>query len=100
MSRSRRKTPIIGNSRAKSDKWFKQKANRELRSKMRDVLASKDPDTIDEEGNIKLKEVSNIWKSNKEGKQYYSEEEYHRLDWYREMYNLPHNEDYDKNMRK
>jgi len=63
MSRSRRKTPIIGNLRRRSEKQDKRFANRALRAGVRST------------GNLDLTldDVSNIWDFNKDGKIYDAE---------------------------
>lgn len=64
MSRSYRKTPIAGNTKAESEKQDKRLANRQFRAALR--RASTDEDAL-----IPLKrEVTSLWKFNKDGKQY------------------------------
>ena len=63
MSRSRRKTPIIANASARSDKDFKQLANRRFRYKTKKAIIN--------ETNIwpNIKSVADAWcDSDKDGK--------------------------------
>ena len=64
MSRSRRKYKIRGNTTADSEKQSKRKANRKLRRLAKESLKKKD-DILPE-----LKEVSNRWNFEKDGKTY------------------------------
>jgi hypothetical protein len=61
MSRSRRKTPVFGNTTAESDKWFKTHENRRQRRTVRELLPVTDdlPDP---------KKFGNPWASQKDGK--------------------------------
>lgn len=64
MSRSYLKTPIIGNTTAKSEKLDKRKANRSYRKLVRMRLI---------EGNfnpLHIRECSNVWSFDKDGKRY------------------------------
>jgi hypothetical protein len=64
VSRSRRKTPIVGMTTIESDKWFKAKEHRRERAAIRAAMANDDelPDP---------KEFGNPWASGKDGKQYW-----------------------------
>ncbi|PKH51257.1 hypothetical protein CXF68_11455 [Tenacibaculum sp. Bg11-29] len=64
MSRSKKKNKIHGNTTAKSEKENKQDANRKLRRTTKQKVSS--GETI----LPKLREVSNIWNFNKDGKTY------------------------------
>ncbi|WP_043706932.1 hypothetical protein [Tenacibaculum ovolyticum] len=66
MSRSRKKNKIHGNTTAKSEKENKQGANRKLRRTTKQKVNS--VKTI----LPKLREISNIWSFNKDGKTYNS----------------------------
>lgn len=66
MSRSRKKNKMHGNTTAKSEKENKQDANRKLRRATKQKVNS--GETI----LPKLREVSNIWSFNKDGKTYNS----------------------------
>ena len=64
MSRSYRKTPIVGWTTAESEKQDKRKANRAFRRKSRVAIASgKEPP-------FSIRCVSNIWSFAKDGKGY------------------------------
>ncbi|WP_079721738.1 hypothetical protein [Salegentibacter holothuriorum] len=62
MSRSKRKTPILPNCQASSEKSEKQKANRKLRRIVKEKLAVPDEELPHK------KEISNIWNWGKDGK--------------------------------
>ena len=64
MSRSKRKTPILPNCKAPSEKDEKQKANRKLRRIVKEKLA------VLEEELPQKKEVSDRWNWEKDGKSY------------------------------
>ena len=64
MSRSKRKTPILPNCTATSEKSEKQKANRKLRRIVKEKLAVPD-------GELPQKrEISDRWNWGKDGKSY------------------------------
>jgi hypothetical protein len=63
MSKSRRRTPIIGMTMAESDKDGKRMANRRLRRQVRVALQE------DREPAL-LREVSDVWTFPKDGKQW------------------------------
>ncbi len=67
MSRSKKKTKIHGNTIAKSEKENKQKANRKLRRIVKQKVNSGDTELPE------LREVSNVWSFDKDGKRYNSE---------------------------
>lgn len=68
MSRSYKKTPIFGITKAKSEKEDKRIANRALRANVRTILDSCD----DYEDLIIpiIREVSNVWGFAKDGRRY------------------------------
>ncbi len=68
MSRSRRKTPIVGHTTAETEKTDKRLANRRYRRRVRQTLDGVDPaaDVLIPHRN----EVSNVWQFDKDGKQY------------------------------
>lgn len=71
MSRSRRKTPIRGMSSADSEKQDKRMANRKLRRRVRSVLR------VEPEAPLpRLREVSNPWSMDKDGKRFFDPERY------------------------
>ncbi|MEL7363701.1 MAG: hypothetical protein AAFN13_16615 [Bacteroidota bacterium] len=68
MSRSRKKTPISGITTATSEKYDKRLANRRLRRRVRQHLATGHIDSADLP---LLREVSNVWAMDKDGKLYF-----------------------------
>jgi len=64
MSRSKKKTRIHGNTTAASEKEDKRKANRKLRRLVRERMRSRN------EHLPRLREVSNVYSFNKDGKQF------------------------------
>lgn len=69
MSRSRRKTPIRGMSSADSEKQDKRMANRKLRRRVRSALR------VEPEAPLpRLREVSNPWSMDKDGKRFFDPE--------------------------
>ncbi len=69
MSRSRRKTPIFGNTTAPSDAEWKKKAARKLRKRQKQHLVS----TLDGDGFAgKRWDVEDPWKAPKDGKHYWT----------------------------
>ncbi len=69
MSRSRRKTPIFGHTKAKSDAKWKKKAARKLRKKQKQHLEV----TLDGDRFAgKRWDVENPWSAPKDGKHYWS----------------------------
>lgn len=67
MSRSEKKTKIRGITGAKSEKENKQDANRKYRRIVKQKVKSNESDLPD------IKEVSNVWSFDKDGKIYDSE---------------------------
>ncbi len=67
MARSRKKTPIGGNAIARSEKYDKQKANRKLRRSVREAVAA------EAEVLPLLRQVSDTWTFNKDGKQWFGD---------------------------
>lgn len=64
MSRSRRKTSITGITTAVTEKENKRKANRKLRRLNKIKIHKKDYDLF------QLREISDVWEFDKDGKQY------------------------------
>lgn len=64
MSRSRKKTPIFGNTNAASEKKDKRKANRMFRRITKRTLEAEDYPPP------KKREASEVWKFGKDGKYY------------------------------
>ncbi len=67
MSRSKKKTKIQGITTAKSEKNNKQEANRKLRRLVKQKV------TKEEEELPLLREVSDVWTFDKDGKKYQSD---------------------------
>jgi len=65
MSRSHRHTPIVGWTLARSEKRDKRLANRKLRAAIREALHHEN------EVMPVLREVSNVWDFNKDGRQWW-----------------------------
>lgn len=73
MSRSRRKTPIRGITTAQSEKQDKRIANRRLRRRVRSALR------VEPEAPLPvLREVSNAWSMDKDGRWFFDPERYPR----------------------
>ena len=72
MSRSKKKTPIIGNA-GTSDKEDKRRANRVFRRREKDAIR-KDKDPPED-----LNEVSDVWDFSKDGKQMINLEDHPEL---------------------
>lgn len=68
MSRSKRKTPIMGITCAKSEKEDKRLANRAFRRRTRQALV------VEMEPPFSRHQVSNVWDFAKDGKQFLSQE--------------------------
>ncbi len=64
MSRSKRRTPIIGYTSAETEKQDKRRANRALRRKVKVSINQGDFELP------LLREVSTVWSFDKDGKQY------------------------------
>ncbi len=67
MSRSKKKTKIHGNTTATSEKENKQDANRKFRRIVKQKVK------LDETKLPELREISNVWSFDKDGKRYNSE---------------------------
>ncbi|MEM8600972.1 MAG: hypothetical protein AAGF99_13725 [Bacteroidota bacterium] len=75
MSRSRKKTPISGTTTATSEKHDKRLANRRLRRRVRQRLAAGHDGTA----LPLLREVSNVWTMDKDGKLYFDPDTHPKL---------------------
>ena len=83
MSRSRKKTPIFGITTARSEKEDKRIANRKLRRVVKQELA-REPDGV----LPVLREVSNVWSMEKDGKLFYHKSRWddsRRYPWWKLM---------------
>ena len=75
MARSRKKTPIIPNTCANSEKEDKRNANRKLRRKVKaDLHKAQVTEIIEEIELPELREVSNVWSFAKDGKSFYKQD--------------------------
>ena len=72
MSRSYKKTPVIGHTAAESEKYDKKLWHRRFRHKTKDILRSlhNDPDMIDDTIMPVEDDVSSTWSMSKDGKHY------------------------------
>ena len=70
MSRSYRKTPVMGYTKCHSEKFDKITWHRRLRSQERIKLSS--INNLDDYITVDRREVSNPWSMGKDGKQYFS----------------------------
>lgn len=74
MSRSHRKLPIVGNTTSESEKRDKRTANRRLRGAVRLALHEDPHATLPV-----LREVSDVWVMNKDGKQWFDADKHPNL---------------------
>lgn len=74
MSRSKRRTPISGIAKARSEKAFKRQTHQALRTKQR-VLLKKVLESADLEVRLprRGRDVENPWSGPKDGKSYFGE---------------------------
>ncbi len=72
MSRSRRKTPIVGHTTCRSESDDKKIWHKRWRTRERTALASASPDAL--EGHLPFTEnqVSNVWAMGKDGRSYWT----------------------------
>lgn len=84
MSRSRRKHPIMGHTKAESDRPYKKQLHRKERAramgKLRQVLSDPELESDgDTAADLRHTQVRfNSWASDKDGKQYYNHPETYR----------------------
>lgn len=64
MSRSKKKTPVVGTTTSETEKDDKRKANRKLRRATK-IEVHKEKEVLPE-----AREVSNVWAFGKDGKRY------------------------------
>lgn len=74
MSRSRRKTPIFGNTKQRSERQDKQLWHRRWRARERTALTSASPEALDGYQTITRNQVSSTWLMDKDGHLYWSDE--------------------------
>lgn len=71
MSRSRRKTPIVGCTTSRSERQDKKVWHKRWRARERTALTSTKVDDLDAYLPLLEKQVSNVWDMGKDGKQYW-----------------------------
>jgi len=75
MSRSRKHTPISSNATSSSEKRDKRAANRKLRRPIKaTVQTNPEAESLPE-----LREVSDVWGMNKDGKHYFDADKFPKL---------------------
>jgi len=92
MGKSRRRTPIMGNSGSSSDKWFKTDGNRRHRHVVKQQLRQ-DPDR---EVFRELRSCSNTWCSSKDGRHWFGYMKHDHRTWYDYHPNWPYEPDPDE----
>ena len=70
MSRSKRKTPILGFTCAKSEKDDKRRANRKLRRIVKTGIRVSNKKALETYESLDKRDVSNVWSFEKDGKRY------------------------------
>jgi hypothetical protein len=75
MSRSRRKTPIVGHTNCRSERDDKKRWHRRWRARERETLASAPTDSLGEHLPLLEKQVSNVWAMGKDGRAYWSNDQ-------------------------
>ena len=76
MSQSRKKTPITGNTTARSEKHDKRLANRRMRAIVRTLMNS---GVDDENLPVSKNAASNVWSFDKDGKHCFDPKKHPRL---------------------
>lgn len=71
MSRSRRKTPIVGHTNSPSEREDKKIWHQRWRSREKAVLGSASAEALDTHMTLKKSEVSNVWAMSKDGRSYW-----------------------------
>lgn len=71
MSRSHRKTPIVGHTSSPSEREDKKIWHQRWRSREKAVLASASSKALDTHMTLKESEVSNVWAMSKDGRSYW-----------------------------
>jgi len=71
MSRSRRKTPIIGNTTCRSERQDKKIWHQRWRCRERNALASASPEALESHLPLLENQVSNVWSMGKDGHSYW-----------------------------
>lgn len=71
MSRSRRKTPIVGHTTCRSEREDKKLWHRRWRAQERTALASASPEALDAHLRLPVNQVSDVWSMGKDGHFYW-----------------------------
>jgi len=71
MSRSRRKTPIVGNTTCRSERQDKKRWHQRWRTRERTALASASPEALSAHLPLLENQVSNVWSMGKDGRSYW-----------------------------
>ncbi|WP_425357665.1 hypothetical protein [Methylomicrobium album] len=71
MSRSRRKTPIVGHTTCRSERKDKKRWHRRWRTRERIALASASPEALNAHLPLLENQVGNVWSMGKDGRFYW-----------------------------
>ena len=71
MSRSRRKTPIVGNTTCRSERQDKKLWHQRWRTRERNALASASPEALSSHLPLLENQVSSVWSMGKDGHSYW-----------------------------
>ncbi|MGO9444948.1 MAG: hypothetical protein ACLPXB_09250 [Thiobacillaceae bacterium] len=71
MSRSRRKTPIVGHTTCRSERQDKKRWHQRLRTREREALACASLDALSAHLPFLEHQVSNVWSMGKDGRSYW-----------------------------
>ena len=71
MSRSRRKTPIVGHTARRSERDDKKILHQRWRTRERTALASTSPEALSAHLPLLESQVSNVWSMGKDGRSYW-----------------------------
>ncbi|WP_396956558.1 hypothetical protein [Nitrosomonas sp.] len=72
MSRSRRKTPIVGHATCRSEREDKKLWHQRWRTRERIALASVSPEALSAYLSLLENQISNVWSMGKDGRSYWS----------------------------
>ncbi|ELI5853150.1 TPA: hypothetical protein ACNRRD_006489 [Pseudomonas aeruginosa] len=71
MSRSRRKTPIVGHTTCRSESEDKKLWHQRWRTRERTALAGASPEVLSAHLTLRENQVSNVWSMGKDGRSYW-----------------------------
>lgn len=71
MSRSRRKTPIVGHTTSRNEREDKKLWHQRWRTRERTALASASPDALSAHHALLENQVSSVWSMGKDGRSYW-----------------------------